>query len=235
MRYMGNKSRLAKYILPIVLDGRNPEQYYVEPFCGSCGMMQYVDGNRIASDSNKYLMAMHIAISDGWIPPSFISESDYYAIKSNKENYPMYLVGFVGFGCSYGGRWFEGYARGGQNSNGTNRNYCLESRNSLLVQSKSLANVSFFCATYESLNIPPKSIIYCDPPYQDTKQYKDKFDHVTFWDWARQMHGQGHSVFVSEYNAPADFTAVWEKTVNSSLTKDTGAKQNTEKLFTLSN
>ena len=47
------------------------------------------------------------------------------------------------------------------------------------------------------------------------------------------MNKQGHKVFVSEYNAPEDFKCVWEKEINSSLTKDTGSKKATEKLFTL--
>lgn len=34
MKYMGSKSRIAKYILPIILKDRKDGQYYVEPFCG---------------------------------------------------------------------------------------------------------------------------------------------------------------------------------------------------------
>lgn len=42
-----------------------------------------------------------------------------------------------------------------------------------------------------------------------------------------------HTVFVSEYKAPVDFLCLWEKTTPSSLTRDTGAKKNIERLFTL--
>lgn len=45
------------------------------------------------------------------------------------------------------------------------------------------------------------------------------------------MKKKWHKIFVSEYNAPEDFTCVWEKSVNSSLTKNTGEKQAIEKLF----
>ena len=34
MKYMGSKNRIAKYILPIMLKDRKPNQYWVEPFVG---------------------------------------------------------------------------------------------------------------------------------------------------------------------------------------------------------
>ena len=69
--------------------------------------------------------------------------------------------------------------------------------------------------------------------YKDTTKYKDSFDHEPFYEWCRQKHKEGHQVFVSEYQMPDDFTCVWSKEVNSSLTKETGSKKATEKLFTL--
>ena len=45
------------------------------------------------------------------------------------------------------------------------------------------------------------------------------------------MGASGHTVFVSEYSAPAGFTCVFEKSLTSSLTKDTGSKTGLEKLF----
>lgn len=87
--------------------------------------------------------------------------------------------------------------------------------------------------SYLDLKIPDKSLIYCDPPYEGTTKYKDSFDHTKFWDWCRNMKSKGHIIFVSEYKAPDDFTCVWEKEIVSSLTKNTGEKRATEKLFTI--
>jgi DNA adenine methylase len=47
------------------------------------------------------------------------------------------------------------------------------------------------------------------------------------------MKEAGHTVFVSEYNMPDDFTCIWSKEQVSSLTRDTGSKTAIEKLFTL--
>jgi len=232
MKYMGSKNRIAKEILPIILKGRKENQYYVEPFAGGFNMIDKVDGLRIASDTNEYLIALFKELQNGWIPPSEITESEYNEVRTNKEKYPLYYVGFVGFCCSYSGKWFGGYARGNDN-NGNPRNYTDESKRNLLKQKKGIKGICIFNESYDKLQIPKNSIIYLDPPYEGTTGYKDKFDSPKFWDWCRKMKSEGHTVFVSEYDAPEDFAEVWSKKVNNSLTKNTGSKQGVEKLFTL--
>lgn len=103
MRYMGSKSGFAKVLLKQITPYRKNGQWWVEPFCGSCSVTQYVAGNRIASDNHPYLIAMWKALQNGWIPPFHVSKDEYIHIKSNKDDYPPELVAFVGFGCDYGG------------------------------------------------------------------------------------------------------------------------------------
>lgn len=225
---MGGKNRHAKEILPIILSNR--AKYYVEPFVGGFNVIDKVGGDRIANDVNPYLISLFRAIQSGWIPPETITEEEYKDIRINKDNYPAHLVGFVGFGCSYSGKWFGGYARGNAN-NGIPRNYCKESRDSLLKQVDGIKGIEIYNKNYLELEIPKNSTIYCDPPYFETTGYKDKFDHVIFWNWIREKTKEGHNVFVSEYTAPDDFTCIWSKTVNNTLVKETGSKQGVEKLF----
>jgi DNA adenine methylase len=40
-----------------------------------------------------------------------------------------------------------------------------------------------------------------------------------------------NQIFISEYSAPDDFECIWQKEIVSSLTKNTGSKKGTEKLF----
>lgn len=97
-----------------------------------------------------------------------------------------------------------------------------------------LTSVVFTHTSYTELIIPQGSIIYADPPYQSTTSYHNTFDHTLFWNWVREMHIQGHTVYVSEYNAPHDFTCVWSKSVTSSMSangKYGANKQSIEKLF----
>ena len=63
MRYMGSKARFAKGILPIILQGRKSEQWYVEPFAGGMNVISHVDGNRIANDKSIYLIEMWKGLS----------------------------------------------------------------------------------------------------------------------------------------------------------------------------
>lgn len=232
MKYMGSKNRYYKYILPIILENRLENQYYVEPFVGGFNIIQHVKGNRVANDSNKYLIALFKAIQEGWIPPDYISEEEYKQIRQNKKDYSDHIVGFVGFGCSYSGKFFGGYARG-KDSKGQDRNYCLESKKNILKQASNIKDILIYNKNYDDFPIPPNSIIYCDPPYENTTKYINTIDYKQYWNWIRSLKEQGHVVFVSEYEAPEDFTCVWCREVNSSLTKETGSKKAVERLFTL--
>lgn len=226
MKYMGSKSRHAKEILPLILQDRTDETY-VEPFAGGCNVIDKVDGPRIANDINYYLMEMFKAAVDGWEPPDIVSEDAYFKIKQNKDDFPAALVGFVGIGCSYGGKWFGGYARG------AGRDYCGESKRNLMKQKDFLAGASFQSGNYADMNIVRGSIVYCDPPYADTTKYSAStdFNHQDFYDWCEFLVKDGCRVFVSEYSVPDHWECLWEKKVNSSLTQDTGSKTNIEKLF----
>tara|TARA_R100000656_G_C3954999_1_gene129024 strand:+ start:1542 stop:2237 length:696 start_codon:yes stop_codon:yes gene_type:complete len=227
MKYMGSKNRIAKHLLPIMLENRNGRTW-VEPFVGGANMIDKVEGNRIGADFNEYVISLFTGIQNGFIPPNEVSEEEYKQARLNREVTP--LVSFIGFGCSYSGKWFGGYARGNTNK-GIPRNYCLESKKNILKQAENLKDVKFIHSSYQDLEIPPNSLIYCDPPYKGTTKYKDGFIHADFWEWCRNKIKEGHQVYISEYNAPKDFKCIWEKEVNSSLTKDTGSKKATEKLF----
>lgn len=227
MKYMGSKRRIAKQILPIILQNRKEGQYYVEPFCGGCNMIDKVEGNRIANDANQYIVSMWDAmVNDGWIPPSKVTEDEYNAIKNNKDHYPQYLVGFVGVALTFGSKWFRGYAR---NKRGTN--YAMEGRDNLYKQIARLKGTEFQSVSYDEMVIPDDSIIYCDPPYQSVTGYKDKFDSEKFWQWCREMTVKGHTVYISEYQAPSDFICVWQQELNSNMDASV-MKKSVEKLFT---
>ena len=230
MKYMGSKSRHAKELLKIILANRRSDQYYVEPFAGGFNIIDKVTGPRIANDINKYIVELFKAIQDGWEPPTDVTEDWYNEIKNNPERYRPHLVGFVGIGCSYGGKWWGGYARGA-NSKGVERNYCAESRANILKQRDGLIGVDIRHGSYRDLEIPDQSVIYCDPPYRQATGYKIRFNHEEFWEWCQAQAKAGHQVFVSEYEAPDDFECVWSKVVNNTLVKNTGAKQGVERLF----
>lgn len=230
---MGSKRRIAKDILLIILENRMPDQWYVEPFCGGCNMIELVNGNRIANDYNEYVAEMWNAlVNRNWQPPTEITEEQYNDIKANKEQYPKELVGFTGIQMTFGGTWFGTYARDKRHENYA-RVRAMEGRKNLMKQVERLQGTIFTSSSYCDIALPKNSIIYCDPPYEGVAGYKDMFNHIAFWQWCREKTKEGHFVFISEYNAPNDFECIWQ----SELKTNMNAKYETkpvEKLFKFS-
>lgn len=235
IKYMGSKRRLAKHLLPIILEGRKEGQWYVEPFVGGANMIENVDGNRLGADVNKYLVACLKLIRDNPNSlPDLITEDEYNAAKDS-DSISDGLRGYIGFAMSFGGKFFGGYRRDKAGTTGDIENMKTQSRRSksaAIKQSELLKGVWFRNKSYLDLVLPPDSIVYCDPPYANTTKYKSDFDHDVFWQWVRDKTSAGHAVFVSEYNAPDDFVAIWEMELSNTLSKDAdAARKATEKLF----
>jgi len=233
MKFMGSKNRIAKEILPIILKDRKEGQFYIEPFCGGLGTMDKVLGNRIASDKNKYLIAMWKGLQNGRTYPRIISREIYCQARNeynNKTNidFDDFMIGWIGWMGSYNGRFFDG----GYSGKSSGRNYVDEQIRNTEKQIDKLQGIIFITGDYDKIEYPKESIIYCDIPYKNTKQYatsKD-FNHNNFWRWVREMVMKGHNVFVSEYDAPEDFKCVWEKQTTNAMNNKNTYKP-IEKLF----
>jgi len=219
MKYIGSKNRIAKYLLPILLANRKQNQYYVEPFVGGANIIDKVGGNRIASDNNEYLITLYHKLQHGYIPIDFISREDFYKIKQNKQQYPKEVVALCGILASYNGNWFRAYGGYSKTKSGKDRNYYKEGVKSLLKQVVNLKSIQFYHSEYDKLQIPQNSIIYCDPPYNNTdKTYSNKkFNYDKFYDWCRMQVKLGHFVYISEYAMPNDFTCIWSRELPTSM------------------
>lgn len=225
MKYLGSKNKIAKHLLPIILKDRKPNQYYVEPFMGGGNMIDKVDGLRIGNDINYYLIEMWKALQNGWVPPDTVTEEEYQYYKKCQDLEDPAMVAFVGLVCSFSCQWFGTYAR-----NKRGDNYAKQGKNGIMKQIPNIIGVELFSTTYDKLEIPPNSIIYCDPPYQNTAGYKDFIDHAAFWQWCREKTLEGHKVFISEYSAPDDFICIFEIEHYTTVTKS-NKDIRVEKLF----
>jgi DNA adenine methylase len=245
MKYMGSKARFSKEILPIILKDRKPEQWYVEPFAGGMNTICDVDGNRLANDKNLHLITMWIGLLENRERPNDIPKDLYDRARMEYNNgtnieFDDFMIGWIGWMGSANGRFFDGGYSGKSNTKiGTVRDYIKEAINNIEKQIPKMRSIVFRNDDFLELDIPPKSIVYCDIPYFGTKQYATSkgFDYEDFWTWARSIGKQGHIVFVSEYNAPADFECVWQKEAKSSLSANGvigGNKVSVEKLFKFS-
>lgn len=225
MRYLGGKARIAKELIKIFNNYRKPDQLYVEPFVGGANIIALMDNPRLAFDKHPQLIALYKALQQGWIPPNTVTEEEYKKAKSGA--YPDYLTAFIGFGCSFGGKYFAGYARSGT------RNYCLNAKNSLLKQLPKIKDIQFNCKDYKEL-IFNNAMIYCDPPYAKTTKYTlGEFNSNEFWDTMRKW-SESNIVLISEYQAPEDFECIWEKQTKTDLRgKDSNKIIRIEKIFKL--
>ncbi|MGL4752193.1 MAG: DNA adenine methylase [Aeromonadaceae bacterium] len=233
MKYMGSKARIAKHILPIILKDRQDGQWYVEPFVGGANMIDKVDGNRIGADSNNAVIDALTFIRDCDTPKT---NADYtesrYMVAADRARYGLKIDNIDSYALiafSFGAKWIGGWCRG-SDAKGVDRDYVAEQHRASAKQKGLLNGVHLISKSYDELDIPPQSIIYCDPPYAGTTKYKDDFDHDKFWQWCREKCAEGHSVFISEYNAPDDFVCVWSGELAVSVQKS-GTKKATEMLF----
>lgn len=239
MRYMGGKGRIAKQLSEVILsDSKDNSGTYWEPFVGGGGMGSRM-GNHFEisnySDIQEDLILMWKALNEGWEPPTEVSYDLYQELRYTEE--PSALRGLVGFGGSFGGRFFEGYARGGNNADGSPRNHQAESARAVLkdiVGMRAKKSTNFSCVDVFSVYPSRGDVVYCDPPYQDTKNYSrtDSFDHVKFWETIQSWSESGSLVYVSEYQAPEDWKEIWSKPLKSSVRVGSEDRHTaTEKLF----
>ena len=231
MRYMGGKVRIAKYLVPVLQERLKDKDTFVDLFCGSCNIISAIKAhNRIANDLHKELIALHKAVQSGWVPPSVVTEEEYKQAKYQEDH----LKAFIGFGCSFSGKYFGGYARGGEG-----RNYALNAKNTLLKKHDNMKDVQFFCSSYNQVQIPENSLVYCDIPYKGTTEYSTaSFLHEEFYFWCKDMKDKGHDLVVSEYlcNVPKGWEVVWKHESKKDMRNKEGEQEGTvEVLMTPNN
>ena len=237
MQYFGGKAKIAKElsgVLSSYLIGN--DKPFIDAFCGSCNVISKIDSNRvrIANDKHKELIAMWQWVQEKGVDrlPTDVSKELYYYIKTSATS-PDWLKGFVGFGCSFAGKWWGGYAT----SDNKERNYAMNAINTIAKKLKVLNNVTFVCGDYFDIAIPSvPSIIYCDIPYKNTTGYSGgTFNHEAFYQWGNEMKALGHIVLVSEYerNVPLDMVnnIVWRKESKKDIRDGGGIQQLTTEVL----
>ena len=107
MKYMGSKNRIAKHILPIMLEKakENNITTWVEPFVGGANMIDKVPSNfkRIGIDYNPHTIEALIAIRDLVNKlPNEVTEDEYKQLKGSK---PEPIKSWLRFVASFGGKF----------------------------------------------------------------------------------------------------------------------------------
>lgn len=186
----------------------------------------------IGSDANQDLILLWQALAAGWQPPSTLTREEW---KDLRVAEPSALRAFAGFGCSFGGKWFAGYARPDKRSRDKHCYADTAARGLLRKLSTMHPNPEFHHGSYDAWSPGAGTLVYCDPPYASTTTYGavDAFDSERFWKVAESWAEAGSSVFVSEYAAPAPWREVWSAPVQISLKVENNIPPAVERLFTL--
>lgn len=201
---MGGKHRIARKIATHLeaLATTHTHTHIEDRFCGALSISASVKHRPlVVSDGNPALICTLRAVQAGWIPPEVLDEVEYARLKSAKDPTDP-LTAFAAAGCSFGGKWWGGYARGAGD-------YARASSRSLVRKLASLRDVEILCRDYR--DDPPASgiVVYFDPPYADSVGYPacGDFDHAEFWRVACEWAERGVIVRVSEYAAPDGWIA----------------------------
>lgn len=244
MIYQGSKSRLKKYILPIIqsyIDKYNIKAY-IEPFVGGANLIDDVKcERRIGSDVNPYLISLLKYIQCDpklIIAPEECTKEHYSEVRDcyNKHSnrFTKEYIALIGYSASYGGRFFDGGY--GRDASGGRCIYKERIKN-LREQAPKLEGIQFFCRDYKEYDFIYKNCLFvCDPPYKNTKKYAGKpFNYEEYYDWCRYI-AKNNIVIMCEYDMPEDFECIWQKErkvlqKSNRITGDTA----TEKLFIINN
>jgi DNA adenine methylase len=200
MQYLGGKSRIAKQIVAQIQPHLRGRAVW-DPFCGGLSVSAAFSGG-LATDVCAPLIHLYRAVQAGWVPPSHVTPEEHRAARDLPDTDPR--KAFAGFGCSFGGRWFGGYARPIPGK----MDHAYSARGLLrdVPRVRSFGIVDFLAE--EPRPIP--LAIYCDPPYAGTEEYSQAsgFNRGRFLDrlqgWSRFT-----DVWASEYDLPIG-QVVWE-------------------------
>lgn len=231
---MGSKNRIAKYLLPIMIEEAKKHNIttWIEPFVGGANMIDKVpkEFKKVGYDINPHLISALIDIRDNVdILPDELSEDNYKLIKGTEVKSINSWLRFV---CSFGGKFDNGYAREKGSDDTT---FCGYGKRNALKQSPNIQNVDFLCDSFENLSFE-NSLIYCDPPYKGTSSYKtNPFPYEKFYEWCKEMKSKGNLIFISEYEMPSEFKEIWQGEIktNFASTRKKATHNAIEKLFTL--
>ena len=209
--YTGGKARIGKKIFDAIVEYElkitgNNNCPYLEPFVGMGGVLFHVAKNQtrdiIACDYQKCITSFWQEIQSGWLP-SRISKEEYIRIKESNNHDADYA--FAAYGCSFMGSIWKMYYPD------------FMERAIKRIHKKDYKNVMERVVFLDNKSYiehnPHGMLIYCDPPYDNSK-FDNRmsnlcdFESSVFWETMRKW-SIDNIVIISERSAPDDFKSIY--------------------------
>ncbi|PCJ22417.1 MAG: hypothetical protein COA94_09120 [Rickettsiales bacterium] len=205
MQYLGGKSRIAGAIVASINALTETGRPFYDVFCGGLSITVAAaatrSGSVLANDRCAPLITLYSRWAQGWRPARSIGYLDYKQLQAKQDPLDP-RTALAGFGLSFGGKWFAGYAR-----NKSGRDYYSSAVRVLSDKIKVCGGgVKFTCLDYSVIRVAPGSVVYLDPPYAGTTGYgyHKGFSRARFLEWVTSVQNSGSDVFLSEYESPGD-------------------------------
>lgn len=232
MNYLGGKAQIARKLTAAINREVGSATPCWEPFMGSGGMTEQLARTRrgTASDAHAALMSMWIALQNGWVPPVTVTHEMYKRARELPDSDPT--KAFIGFGCSFGGKWFAGFAkdlnhvdtRWRPGASGKYRVVIAQRSHSVYRSVRRAARLTRHwtlecCSFFDRKPEQRSFFIYADPPYADTTGYSTgTFRAQEFWERCREW-SQFVPVIASEYACSVPHQVLYETRRSASLSR----------------
>ncbi len=214
MQYQGGKHIAAKHIVAAMLQNGAAGRLVMEPFCGGCSVTVALckAGFHVqASDVNQSLILLWQKALLEDLQPFELNAESYQRWKTAPDSAEKALVGY---GASFGGKWFRGIAA---SATKTPTDYLTSTIHTVNKQATVFrGKAEFSCISYLDLPKTQNACYYLDKPYEGVEKHygkdktsRDKFNHEQFWTWVEER-ATSNLLFISEYQAPFG-ELVWER------------------------
>lgn len=205
MKLAFNKIRTGKRIATYI--NHLKPVHYVEPFMGTLGVSRWVRAQHahLSDLSQPIALLWYWALSDDYyILTDTIDESRYKELRGDKRTTHGIDTAIAGyFFNSYD--YFDNY-RPADLADVVD--YLSAMRGCVLANFES---IEVQHSSYMDIDIPPHSVIYCDPPPKTATRHPwltSQFNTREFWNWCRRMVRHGHTVITTAYKCPNDFVMI---------------------------
>lgn len=231
MQYMGGKAKIAKRLVQAIMDDGAPNDQWFEPFMGGGNVLEHAAPRfklSIGMDAHPDLMMMWQAAAMGCTFPPFVSRELY---ESHRHERVSPLRGFMGFGASFGGKWYGGYGVSPRDGEVCRASFRSVTRQGVAFQKNEVILLRHLVG---DVSPDPGAVVYCDPPYSGTTGYSTgSFNHPKLFETLKRWAADGCHVYLSEYTIPEHIPhkVIWSREKRNVLEKGDNQRIAVEHLY----